>query len=175
MSHGTFLQTHHIVPGWLDRIWSDTTALDGDIVSLKCYEQVGVLIQISAIASVPDTDLSFYACTDVAGSNATAIATITYRKMATTDTWTQPVTVTDSKLDIVAGGDIVPGTDELVFVEFNGAEINNASTTVKNLDCFFVRLSGGGLDAGSTIACSATYFLWPCRYNTLSMPTAITD
>jgi len=170
-----FLQTHHVVQALCPDV-SDVARL-GDIVSMKNYDHVTVLFSFGAINAGVDADITFYACSNVAGDNATQITPISYRQILTgADQWSTASEITNGTIDVVSNGHVDEDEDCCtVAVEFDAADIYNASTTAGlDLDCFQVRMSAPG--PTSTLELGVNYILYPgCRYASRQMPSAIID
>ena len=78
-------------------------------------------------------DIAIQACDDVAATHTVAINNFTFRKSAATtsdDAFSAAVTITDSKLDYVVFGDIVPNTcdNSIVVIDIDAAQVKAAGT-----------------------------------------------
>ena len=146
-----------------------------DYVSLKNYQHCTFLLCFGLETAGGDCDIAVRASDDVSGTHTADLATIKSRKsgaVGTSDAWAAEATVTDSKLDFVAAGDIIPDTDEnkMVAIEVDAAAVKAASTTY-GMDCVALYIPDPGQ---STFLCVLAILSGP-RYAGASMPTAITD
>lgn len=119
--------------------------LDSDYVNMRDFDHVTLLIHFGAIASGLDSDLTIVAADDNAGTHPAVLATINYRKKKSTAAWGTMTQVTDSKIDIVAGGEVVPSTDDntVLAIEIDGADIL-ALSSAYNMTHVMVSISDGG-------------------------------
>jgi hypothetical protein len=169
-----FLEEHHIVRGWLPANINGSGATS-DIVSLKNYNHVTIILDFAATDAAADVDIVVQACSDVAAAHTAAIASLTFRKSAATtsdDSFSDPVTVTDSKLDYVAAGDIVPDTDDnkIVVIDIDGPQVRGADDDYE-YDCLRVVFPNPG--QACTVGC--LFILSEPRYAAATMPSAIID
>lgn len=164
-----FLERNHIVPGFCPI--DINGGKDSDVISMKNYNHVAILLELGVIHGSADADITIYGCDDVAHTNAVALATIKFRKMSATDTWAAAVSVTDSKLDLVTAGDIDPATNnQLVVIDLDAVEVKKISADYE-IDCLYVSIS----DPGQSVIASCMFVLSEPRYGSDSMPSAIVD
>ena len=169
-----FSDDRTIVRGWLEANITGAGAVS-DIVSLKNYNHVAVLLNFGATDASANVDIVFEACDDVSASHTAAISTLTFRTSAATtssDVFGAATTVTDSKLDYVAGGDIVPNEcdNKLVLIEFDAADIRAASSTYE-MSC--LRVTFPNPSQNCTVGC--LFILSEPRHAAASLPSAIID
>ena len=169
-----FLDDNHLVRGWLTANINGAGATS-DIVSLKNYNHVAIVLDFGATDAAANVDIAVNACDDVAASHTAAISTLSFRKSPATtadDAFAAEVTVTDSKLDYVAGGDIIPDTDDgkFVVIELDAADVRAASSTY-DMDCIQVVFPNPGQNC--TVGC--LFILSQPRYAAATMPSAIID
>jgi len=113
----------------------------------------------------------------VSATHSTAMNNFTYRKAAGTtgtdeDVFAASATITDSKIDYVAAGEIVPDTDDdcLVVIDIDAAEVKAAGTSY-NYDC--VKVAMGDPGQGCPVGCK--FILSQPRYAGATMATALED
>lgn len=141
----------------------------GNVVSIRDWDHVTILINFGSFTSSLDADLTITASTAVDGTtNATTLATINFRKDDGSGTWGAITQVTDSKLDIVAGGDIALTANTQVAIEIDAAEIKALSTSV-DLNYVHFDIAAGGAYAYYV---SAVYILSRGRY-TQDIPLSV--
>ena len=169
-----FLDTHHIVNGWTH---ADVTggATTSDIISLAKYNHVAIVLDFGNCTAGGDSDIAVVASDDVSASHTATLATLNFRKSPGTtasDTFATEVTVTDSKIDYVAAGDIVPDTDDncIVVIELDAADVLGAGTSYV-YDCLYVTFSNPG--QATPVGC--TFILSEPRYAGATLPSAIAD
>ncbi len=115
-----------------------------DNINMKNAHHVTMLLHFGAITADLDADITVIGSTAAApGTNDTTFATIKFRKMTTSDVWSALTTVTDSKLDLVAAGDLALDANQMVAIEITAEDLKAASASV---DLNFVRfeISAGG-------------------------------
>ena len=119
--------------------------LTSDRIKLSEWDHVTLLIHFGAIASGLDSDITVVASDADSTTHQATLATIRYRLKKSTAAWGEMTSVTDSKIDIVAGGEIVPSTDDncVLAIEIDTAEILALSTTY-DMDWLQVSISDGG-------------------------------
>jgi hypothetical protein len=121
------------------------TLVTSDAVSLAGYDHLTLLLHFGAMHDSLDSDITIYGDTAAAATNNTALATIKYRVKVSTAAWGAMTSVSDSKLDVVAAGDIDPSTSDncLVAIEIDAADILALSTTY-DLKYVYFTVSAGG-------------------------------
>ena len=169
-----FLDNHHIVNGWTV-IDINGGAKASDVVSLKNWGHVAIVLDFGACTAGPDVDITVYASDDVAKTHTVALDDYTFRKSPGTtssDTFAAEVEITDAKLDYVAGGDIEPDTDDdsIVVIELDAAQVKAAGTDY-NYDCVYVSFA----NPGQVTLCGCKFILSEPRYAAATMPSAIVD
>jgi hypothetical protein len=169
-----FLDSHHIVQGWVHQDINGA-GIASDIISLKNYNHVTIVLDFGNTTAGGDADVAIVACDDVAGTRTKALSTFSYRKGAAStsdDSFAAAVEVTDSKLDYVAGGEIVPNTDDnkLVVIDLDGAAIRAADDDYE-YDCLKVTFGNPG--QGCPVGCK--FILSQPRFAGPAMPSAIVD
>lgn len=166
-----FLEQHKIVPMYFPADLDDTVgATTSNTVSLKNYDHCLLLFEFGSIGA-PDIDITIMASNDVAHSQTAALATINFRTMVTTDTWSALTTVTDSKIDLASGEDIDDAGSSLCAVELDAEEIKAASSTYA-MDCVYIGIED---PVGQAVVMSSVAILSKGRYKRDLMPTAIVD
>ena len=110
---------------------------------------------------------------DVAGTHTVAINNFTVRKSPATtadDAFAAAVTMTDSKIDFVAGGDIIPDTDDnnIVVIDIDAAQVLAAGTSYV-YDCLYITVPSPG--QATPVGCK--FILSGPRDASSTMPTAI--
>ena len=146
-----------------------------DYVSLKNWQHCTFLIIRGLETAGGDSDLVVRAADDVAPSHTADLATLKFRTsgvVEVSDAWAAEIVVTDSKLDYVAAGDVVPDTTEnsMVAIEVDAAAVKAASSTYA-MDCVALVIP----DPGQAAVWGVIAILSGPRYAGASMPTAITD
>jgi hypothetical protein len=168
-----FLDENHIVKGWL---FADINGgISSDIVSLKNWSHAAIVLDFANTTAGGDADFTILACDDVAASHTVAINNFTMRSsVATTadDTFAAAVTITDSKIDYVAGGEIIPDTcdNSIVVIDIDASQVKAAGTSY-NYDCLQVTFG----NPGQGCPCGCKFILSGPRHATASMPSAIVD
>jgi hypothetical protein len=119
------------------------TKVTSDSINLRDWDHVTLLLHFGSIHDSLDSDLTIYGDSDASLSDTTALATINYRVKICTAAWGSMAQVTDSKLDVVSGGDIGVDDDQLVAIEIDTADILALSSSV-NLDYVHFEMSAGG-------------------------------
>jgi hypothetical protein len=160
---------HHIVPLVAPASVSNAK-VTSDNIKLDNTRHVSFLLHFGAMTADLDADLTVIASTAATpGTNDTTLANIKFRKMTTSDVWSALAEVSDSKLDIVAGGDITLVAGQLVLIELETSDIKGLSDTV---DLNYVRFE---IAAGGAYAylLSADAILHPARYSGNIPATAI--
>jgi hypothetical protein len=142
-----FLDEHHIVNGWTHGDANGAGKVS-DIVSLKNWSHVAIVLDFGNMTAGGDADIVVYACDDVAPSNVVALNNYTFRKSpgsTASDAFAAPVTITDSKIDLVAGGDIIPDTDDnsIVVIDVDAAQVLAAGTAFV-YDCIKIAIPSPG-------------------------------
>lgn len=92
-------------------------ATASDVINLKDCPVATIVIQFGAMHDSLDMDIQVLSHNSTTASGGEAISTLRYRKQVTTGTWGSWATVTDSKIDVVSGGEIDPTTDDNCIVE----------------------------------------------------------
>ncbi len=169
-----FLDENTIVNGWVHADINGAGAAS-DIISLKNWNRVAIVLDFGNTALAGDADIVVNAHDDVAGTHTKAIATLKFRKSPATtsdDLFAAEVTVTDSKLDYVLAGDIVPNTDDnkLVVIQLDAAEVRAAGTDYE-YDCLGVTMG----DPGQACPVGCKFILSEPRYAGAAVPSAIVD
>ena len=176
---GPLMQNVKLVPGHAPQTMAG--AADGDWVSLKAYDKVGILVYIEQ-GNAATTAITVDAATSVAGANLNAgitmnefwqieDAAIGTDAGANSDTWVKGVaaaTITTSN----SGGD----TASAIYIEINADDLvsgTSAFTAATQYDCVQVKL--GASDIANII--SVFYFMFPSRYaqGVSPTPSAIID
>lgn len=132
----------HVVP-MVNPASVSNAEVTSDAICLENWDHVTLLIHFGDFTAGLDSDLTIYGDTAAAATNNTALATINFRKMTTSDVWSAITQVTDSKLDIVASGDIALTDNTVVAIEIDTAEILALSTTY-DLNWLYFVISAGG-------------------------------
>jgi hypothetical protein len=169
-----FLDNHHIVRGWVGANITGAGATS-DIVSLKNYNHCTIILDFGATDLAADVDITVYACDDVAASHSAAINNFTFRKSAATtadDSFSTATTITDSKLDYVLAGDVVPNDcdNSIVVIDVPASLVRAASTTYE-MDCVKIAFPNPGQNC--TVGC--LFILSEPRHAAATMPSAIAD
>jgi hypothetical protein len=168
------LDNVHIVNGWTHAD-ANGAGLTSDIVSMKNYNRLTIVLDFGNTAPGGDADITISACDDVAGTHSAALNNYSMRKSpgsAADDAFAEEVAIADSKIDYVAGGEIVPNTDDncLVVVELDGAAVRAASDTYE-MDC--VQVSIGSPGQSCPVGCK--FILSEPRNAGATLPSAIVD
>ncbi len=123
----------------------NNAAKASDYINLAGYDHISMMFHFGAIASGFDGDLTIIADSASSSTHANTLATIKYRLKKSTAQWGAMTSVTDSKIDIVAGGEIVPSTDDncILLVEIDTADLLALDTTY-NMQYVWVNISDGG-------------------------------
>ena len=140
-----------------------------DIFSMKGYDTATVIIQFGVVnASATIGTLTVEKCTDVAGSNNTAMA-FTYRTEGTAggDTLDAITAATSSGVALATPLGVIDGT--LCVIEIRAEEMAPAHASTTNFHCVSVLL---GCSAHSVLV-SAVAILSNSRYQNNALPTAI--
>lgn len=139
--------------GYAPQVSGANTAVTSDYVSLAGWDHVSILLHIGAVSSASfDGDITVTAANDNAGSQTATLATINYRIKLATAAWGAMAQVTDSKLDVVTGGDVGVAADTVVLIEIDSADILALSTTY-NMTHVMVTMGGGTSSYTSTTGC----------------------
>jgi len=162
------LGPQHIVQALASVDMSDSASATSRVISLKYYEHVAIVLNFGVTAADLDGVINFYACTDVSGSNAHCIDTVTFRRAVTamatssdlaTDTWSTLRTITGSDLHVsdMADSDALNPNDSdagnicngIVVIEFDAADIYNANTSDNYIrDCLKFTFTNSGNKKG---------------------------
>jgi hypothetical protein len=166
-----FLEENHIVQGWL--FVDANGGVNSDIVSLAHYDHVAILLQLGNTTAGGDCDIVVQACDDVSASHTAAVNNYTLRRSPATtssDVFAADVSITDSKIDYVAGGEIVPDTDDncLFVIDVDAALVKAASTTY-DMDCLRLVVP----NPGQGMPCSCTFILSKPRHMSAATTSAI--
>ena len=166
------LDDHHVVSGWAPV--DVNGGLSSDYVSLKNYNRVTVLLSFGLITVGSDADIVLTASDDVAATHTVALNNYKYRKSPGTtasDTFAAEATIADSKIDLVAGGEITCDDDGcIVAIELTGADLKAAGTSYV-YDCIKVAIG----NPGQPVLCSCLFILSDARYAADTLPSAIID
>ena len=169
-----FLEENHIVRGWLPADINGVGATS-DIISLKNYNRCTIVLDFAASDAAANVDITISGCDDVVGTHSAAINNYTFRKSAATtadDSFSDEATITDSKMDYVAAGDIVPDTcDNSIVVIDVPASLVKASSTTYVMDCLKVAFANPG--QACNVGC--LFILSEPRFASTTMPSAIID
>ena len=167
-----FLDDNHVVVGWKHQ--DINGGIDSDIISLKNYARCCVLLTFGDITAGVDADIALTANDDVSGTHSVTMNNYTYRKSAgstSDDSWSDDATITDSKIDLVLGGEITPSDDGcVVVIPLDAADILGAGSSY-TYNCLRVSSS----DPGQSTTCGCHFILSGPRHSTDSPATAITD
>lgn len=169
-----FLDDHHIVQGWIHAD-ANGAGKTSDIISLKNYAHCAIVLDFGNMTAGGDSDIVVYASDDVAGTHTVALNNYTVRKSPATtadDVFAAAATMTDSKIDLVAGGDIIPDTDDnkLVVIDIDAAQVLAAGTSYV-YDCLYVTFGNPG--QGCPVGCK--FILTGPRSAAATLPSAIVD
>jgi len=144
-------------------------AVAGDVVSIRDWDHITILINFGSFTADLNADLTITGSSAVDGtSDDETLATINFRKDDGSGTWGAITQVTDSKLDIVASGDIPLTENTQVAIEIDAAEIKALSTSA-DLDYVHFDIGAGGAYAYYV---SAVYILSRGRY-TQDIPLSV--
>ena len=169
-----FLDNHHVVQGWVHAD-ANGGGKASDVVSLKNFNHVTILLDFGNMTAGGDADITLLACDNVAASHTKALNNFVMRKSpgsTASDAFAAEVEITDSKIDLVAAGDVIPDTDDncLVVIDLDGAAIRGADDDYE-YDCLKVTIASPG--QVTPVGCK--FILSDPRYASGSMPSAIVD
>ena len=191
----------HIVQGWppfdlkagnsSGSLANSTT--QSRAISLKNYDHVMCLFNWGVTSSTANATINLYACSTVAGANAVAMDSFSWRKaqvaMATIsdlagDTWSthelMSANTSDLQLSDMAESDAWNPDDSdadsicggMTLIEIDAADVYNAADDGVNRDCFYITVS----DPTESALCSMVFILVKDnRYQKEVPPTAILD
>jgi len=143
----------HVEIGYAPQTSSANTAVPSDYVNLRDWDHCTILLHIGALSSASfDGDITVTAANDNAGSQTATLATINYRIKLGTAAWGAMAQVTDSKLDVVSGGEVGVASNTLVAIEIDSADILALSSTY-NMTHLLVTMGGGSSSYTSTTGC----------------------
>ena len=140
-----------------------------DIFSMENYDKATIIMQFGVVnASATLGTLTIEKCTDVAGSNNTAMA-FTYRTEGTAagDTLDAITAATSSGVAMATPLGVVDGT--LCVIEIRAEELAPAHASTTNYSCISLLM---GCSAHSVLV-SAVAILEGSRYKNSALPTAI--
>jgi len=143
-----------------------------DIFDMGKYDKATVILQFGVVnASATLGTLTVEKCTDVAGSNNTAMA-FTYRTEGTAggDTLDAITAATSSGISLATPLGVIDGT--LCVIELRAEELVggvNTMTAATNFHCVSVLLSC----SAHSVLVSAVAILEGARYQNVALPTAI--
>jgi len=152
--------THFVPVIWPASSGADT-AINSDRVNVGKANGVLFLVQLGAIDSGFSGTIVVYGADAATGGNSTALATLRYRIMKTVDTWTAEAVDANGALTIVAGGDIVPVTDNNCMVALRVLSTDIAALGA-GYKFAYVTISAGG-SSKAVIASAVAGMIWP-RY-----------
>ena len=169
-----FLDDHHVVRGWIHQD-ANSGGVNSDVVCLKNYARCAIVLEFADTDASGDADITILACDDVAASHTVAINNFVYRKSAAStsdDSFAAAATITDSKIDYVSGGEIVPNTDDnkLVVIDIDAAQVLAAGTSYV-YDCLQVTFG----DPGQACNVGCLFILSEPRHAGETLPSAIVD
>lgn len=135
-----------------------------DIIKLSDYDHISILIQFGTITTLADCDITVVASDADSTTHTATMATIRYRKKVADAAWSEMTSVTDSKIDVVAAGEVVPVTDEncLLCLEIDTAEVLALSSDY-DMDWIKIAISSPG---AVSVLVGAVAILSKGRYNT---------
>lgn len=167
-----FLEENHIVNGWT-HVDINGGAKSSDVISLANYDHCTIVLDFGNTTAGGDADIAVLACDDLTPSHTVAINNFTVRKSPGTtsdDVFAAAATMTDSKADYVAAGDVVPDTcdNSLVVIDVDASAVKAAGTTY-DYDCLQVTFGNPG--QGCPVGCK--FILSKPRHAAAVMPTAI--
>ena len=169
---GFLMQNAKIVPGLAPA--TKAAAADGDWVSLKAYDKVGILVYI-AQGDVATTTITVDAATSVAGANLNAGITLNeWWYITDTAIGTDAGTNSDTWVKGVAAASIVGSATasgaSMYYIEINADDLvtgQSAFTAITQYDCIQAKIGGSNAaDIGCVI-----YILFPPRYAQAVSPT----
>ncbi len=174
----------HIVQGWppfdlavgnsSGSLANSTT--QSRAISLKNHDHVICLFNWGDTRAAADATINLFACSNVAGANAVAMDSFSYRKSITAmatisdlaaDTWTtlRPLTTNTSDLELsdMADSDAWNPNDSdagninqgLSAIEINAADVFNAANDGVNRDCFYITVG----DPTAAAVCAMVFLL----------------
>jgi len=149
---------------------SAITTSNCDIFSLENYDKATIILQFGVVnASANLGTLTIEKCTDVAGSNNTAMA-FTYRTEGTAggDTLDAISSATSSGVDLTTDLGVVDGT--LVVIEIRAEELAPAHASTTNYTSLSLLLGSPG---SYSVLMSGIAILDGARYQNNALPTAI--
>ena len=119
------------------------TEVVGDAVRLDRANRVDFLISLGAMHNSLDSDITVIGANDGAGAASAVFATLNYRTKVGTAAWGAWQQVTDSKIDVVTGGEIDPAADDnmILNISVSAAELQDVSATAKYVN---FAISAGG-------------------------------
>jgi len=121
-----------------------TAAAVSSIVNLRDWDHVTFILQLGTVHNSSDGDITIVGSSANDGTtDAAVLATINYRIKLATAAWGAMAQVTDSKLDLVSGGDIDVSDGQMVAIEVDAADIKALSSTV-DLDWVCLKISATG-------------------------------
>lgn len=143
----------HVEIGYAPQTSGANTAVPSDYVNLRDWDHLTILLHIGSLSNSSfDGDITVTAADDNAGSHTTSLATINYRVKLSTAAWGAMAQVTDSKLDVVSGGEIGVADNTLVAIEIDTADILALSSTY-DYTHVLVTMGGGTSTYTSTTGC----------------------
>lgn len=112
--------------------FSNTAATSGCVRITDC-PVVTVVVSLGSLHDSADSDLTVLAKADFTASGGTALASLKYRIKLDAGQWGAWATVTDSKIDIVTGGEVNPATADkgLIEIEIPTVDFSAALATAK--------------------------------------------
>jgi hypothetical protein len=169
-----FCEENHIVNGWVHADINGS-GVTSDVISLKNYGHVAIVLDFGNTTAGGDADITVYAADDVAGTHTAAMNNYVLRKSpgsTSDDAFAAEVAIADSKIDYVAGGEIVPNTDDdsIVVIDIEATQVKAASDDY-SMDCVYVTFGNPG--AGCPVGCK--FILSQPRYAAGTLPSAIAD
>jgi len=169
-----FLDDNLIVNGWVHVDINGGTKTS-DVVSLKNYNHVAIVLDFGNTAASADVDIAVYASDDVAMTHTVALNNYTFRKSPATtssDSFAAEVVITDSKIDYVAAGDVVPNTDDncIVVIEIDAVNLKTAGTSY-DYDCIYLVFPNPS--QACPVGCK--FILSQPRHAADTLPSAIID
>jgi hypothetical protein len=164
----------HIVQGWVHTNINGGGA-ESDVVSLKNYSHCAIVLDFGNMTAGGNGDVVIRAADDVAHTHSVALNNFTMRKSpasASDDGFAEEVMIADSKIDLVAGGEIVPDTDDnsLVVIDVDAVQVRAAGSDYE-YDCLYVTFS----DPGQATPVGCKFILSGPRHAAETMPSAIID
>jgi hypothetical protein len=151
----------HVVP-LVNPASISNAKVTSDNVKMDNIRHALFLISFGTFTADLDADITVIASTNAAGNaNETVLGTIKFRKMVATDTWSALTEVADSKLDLVAAGDIALTAGTRLAIEIEAQDLKDLSDTV-DLNWVRFEISAGGAYAYTV---SADAILWGQRFS----------